>query len=74
MKGKKKRNKTGDDEDEGGSEDEVPKVRTRDELLEKIEKLKGTDDEFYAGVADGEDDDDSWNSDDYLSDEDDSGK
>lgn len=71
MKGKKNRkNKDGDDEDEGGSEDEMPKVRTRDELLEKFEKLKGADDEFYAGVADGEDDDDSWDSDDYLSDED----
>lgn len=70
MKGKKTRkNKTGDDEDEAGeSEDELPKVRTREELLEKIEKLKGPDEEFYAGVADGEDDDDSWDSEDYLSD------
>lgn len=74
MKGKKKRSKAGEDEDRAESEEEAPQFRTRDELLAKIEKLKGTDDEFYSGVADGEDDDDSWDSEDYLSDEDESEK
>lgn len=64
MKGKKKPK---DSDGEDIEVEEQPNVRrTRDELLDKIEKLKGADDEFYEGVAE-EDDDESWDSEDFSS-------
>lgn len=62
MNGKKKRkNKADDDREEDAEEvEERPRYRTREELLQKIEKLKGTGDEFYDGISISDDDDDEW--------------
>lgn len=70
MHGKKKAKKNDDEEQEEVTEEPEKKLpKTRDELLNKLESLKCTDDdEFYKGVVDDEDDsDDSWDSEDYLS-------
>lgn len=74
MHGKKKPKQNSEDDEQAERAEEQPEKvrRTRDELLNKIESLKCTeDDEFYKGVIeDDEDDDDSWDSEDYLSDDD----
>lgn len=63
MRGKKKsKDAENGDEDETQPEENVE--RTRDELLEKIQKLKSADDEFYDGVGE---DDESWDSEDFSS-------
>lgn len=72
MNGKKKRKGKPDDdqdqaEDIGEEIEEVPRYRTREELLQKIEKLKGIDAEFYEGVAESEDDDWESGSEDFSS-------
>lgn len=68
MRGRKKPKKVDDDDDQEEHVEEPTKVRrTRDELLSKIESLKCTDDdEFYKGVIE-DDEDDSWDSEDYSS-------
>lgn len=74
MKGKKKSKDKDDDEEETTTQQDEPVRRTRDELLEKIEKLKGTDEEFYEGIDDEQgidDSDEGWNTDDYSYDEED---
>lgn len=70
MKGKKKSKDKNDDDDETEVQEEEPLRRTREELLEKIEKLKGADEEFYDGVAGDSAEDESWDSDDFSSGED----
>ncbi|CRL04035.1 CLUMA_CG017152, isoform A [Clunio marinus] len=68
MHGKKKKKNKDCDDEEIEEESQVKKVPTRDELLMKLEKLKvGTDEEFYDGVID--ENDESWNSEDYSSDD-----
>ena len=67
MRGKKKSKDKNSDDDETETQQEAPLRRTRDELLEKIEKLKGIDDEFYDGVAEDSDENESWNSEDFSS-------
>lgn len=67
MKGKKVKKSEDDDQDEQAAvAREEPEMRTRTELLEKIEQLKGAADDFYDGVAE---DDDSWDTEDYESDD-----
>lgn len=69
MKGKKKQKNTEDGEEGEEGEPEVREPRkTREELLNKIRMLEGTDEEFYDGVTEGDDDEDgSWCSDDFSS-------
>lgn len=72
MRGKKKSKDQDNEDDEIKTQQDEPVTRTRDELLEKIEKLKGADEEFYDGIAENDLDeslDESWNSEDFSSEE-----
>lgn len=76
MHGKKKKNRVCDDDDNGEvpQEKEPTLRRTREELLQKIEKLKlgGEEDAMFDGVLDDDDDEDdveSFDSGDFSSDE-----
>jgi len=68
MNGKKKKKSMDDDDEEPTEEEEKPrKARTREELLDKLEKLKVSEkeDDFYDDINSSDDEDcEEWESDD----------
>lgn len=67
MRGKKDKRKNRDNEDDEPETEEKPKrMPTREQLLDKLEKLKVSEkeDDFYADInsSDDDDDDDEWQS------------
>lgn len=77
MHGKKKKAKDSDEEayeaEEEGVREKRVKPKTREQLMDKIKELNlGGDNDFYAGVDEGldeEDDDESWDSADFSDEE-----